>query len=303
LGSLLAGLPLHAAAQTANAARWWPGFIDARGKAFLELPDDGKLCAIARDALRKGAAAPGSAIALPLKIETLLPRGARLAFGVADADGAFSERVLTRVVAVARGDMKGACAYLAEAGADAPGVQVEEDRLAFGVHPPRTITFRAPTDGWKSYGAASVQAPDARFATAADTPPEWRARIAPLLSAPAEIFGQRFDAVLEAGRAAQPLALIGAIAIDAGGATYNTLNLVVREAVDAALFQAGPSGGIEHDRSASFAAQVAGSIDLDGDGVEEVVLRARYYSGGNLRILKFSKGTFTELRQTAYEGE
>ena len=72
---------------------------------------------------------------------------------------------------------------------------------------------------------------------------------------------------------------------------------------EAPLFQAGPSGGIERDRAGSYVAQVAGVIDLDGDGVDEIVLRARYFNGGNLKILKLVSGKLILARETAYEGE
>lgn len=296
-------------------ALWWPGFIDARGKAFLELSDDAKLCALARDALRKAAAAPGRVIALPVKVETLLPRDARLTFGVIDTQGVASERVMTRVVTIARGGDKGACAHIAEAGADAPRYVAEEDRTAFGVHPPRPLAFRAPLEAWRSYGAiASVANADARFAPAADAPAAWRTRVTAITASPAEIFGQRFAAVLTSGAATEALALNGAIAAEGNvaiasqsarsSATYNTVNLIVRDAVEGQpLFQSGPSGGIERNRAGSYVAQVAGTIDLDGDGVEEVILRTRFYSGGNLKILQWLNGKFVEVRQSAYEGE
>ena len=240
-----------------------------------------------------------------------MPRGARLAFGVTDGAGVSSERVLTRIVAIERGADQGACAHLAEAGADAPGYAVEEDRLAFGVHPPRPLNFRVPTLEWKSYGATGVVGAasgsagvDARFGAAADVPLLWRARVTPLLPASTDIFGQSFEAVLTAGRAAQPLALTGAFINQGGGATYNTLNLIVLENAGAALlFQSGPSGGIERNRAESFVAQVAGVVDLDGDGVDEIILRARYFSGGNLKILKLVSGKLILARETAYEGE
>ena len=292
------------------APLWWPGFIDAKGKAFLELPGDTKLCATARDALRRARLKPGGVIALPLKVEALLPRGARLAFGVTDVDGVSSERVMTRIVAIERGADKGACAHLAEAGADAPGYPIEEDRLVFGVHPPRPLNFRAPQAEWKSYGATGGSAAssgarvDARFAAAAGTPPVWRARVAPLLPGFTDAFGQSFEAVLESGRAAQRLTLIGAFVSEGGGTTYNTLNLIALDGVtEAPLFQSGPSGGIERSRALSYVAQAAGVADLDGDGVDEVVLRARYFSGGNLKILKYVSGKYLVVRETAYEGE
>ena len=233
---------------SAHAQLWWPGFIDARGKAFLELPDQAKLCRLAREQLASaartaGAAStagaadraralppaglePGRTVVLPLKIDSLLPRGARLTFGVIDTAGVTSERVFTHVVAIARGSDKGACAHLAEAGAAAtpPGYSVEEDRTAFGVHPPRPLSFRAPAEGWKSYGAAAaLPDSDARFAAAADAPPAWRARVLSAIAAPLEVFGQRFDAVLERGRAAVPLTLTGAIA---SAPEFDTLNLI-----------------------------------------------------------------------------
>lgn len=307
----------HAQAPVAadGKALWWPGFIDARGKVFLELADDANLCTLARDTVRRAAAKPGRVLPLPLKAETLLPQGARLVFGVIDTAGAASERVLTRIVTIARGADKGACAHLAEAGADVPGYVADEDRTAFGVHPPRPLAFRAPREAWRSYGAiASTMTADARFASAADAPAAWRTRITPIYASAAEIFGQRFAAVLSSGAAVETLALNGAIAADGiiaiesksnrSSATYNTVNLIARDAADGGvLFQAGPSGGIERSRAGSYVAQVAGTMDLDGDGVDEIILRARYYSGGNLKILKWLNGKFVEVRQSAYEGE
>ena len=300
----------QAPAQPLGPALWWPGFIDAKGKVFLELPADARLCALARDTLRRAKLEPGRVAVLPLKVESFLPRDARLTFGVTDAEGAASARVLTRVIAIDRVAEKGACAHLAEAGADAPGYVVEEDRLAFGVHPPRPLSFRAAKAEWKNYGSSGISSSgasiDARFAATADTPPGWRARVAPWLPGASDIFGQSFEAVLEARRPAQPLALVGGFVEEGGGATYNTLNLIVRDSVgagDAGLFQAGPSGGIERDRTGSYVAQVVGVIDLDGDGVDELVLRARYFSGGNLKVLKLVNGKFIVARDTAYEGE
>lgn len=308
-GAAHAQTPVALESKAAGKALWWPGFIDARGKAFLELAGDARLCALARDALRKAPPEAGRVIALPLKVEALLPRDARLTFAVIDTAGETSERVMTRVVTIARGTDKGACAHFAEAGADAPGYTVEEDRTAFGVHPPRPLAFRAPQNAWRSYGATADRAnADARFAPTAAAPSAWRARIAPVYASPAEIFGQRFAAVLERGAPAEALALNGAIAAEGAGArdgaTYNTVNLIVRDAVEGdPLFQSGPSGGIGRNRGGSFVAQVAGMIDLDGDGVEEIVLRVRFYSGGNLKILQFSNGKLIEVRQSAYEGE
>ena len=119
----------------------------------------------------------------------------------------------------------------------------------------------------------------------------------------AEVFGQSFVATLAANAAPQRLLLLGAIAEPA--AAYNTLNMIVQEeaAGAAALYQTGPSGGFERDRRGSFVGQVAGLVDLDGDGVDEILLRARYYAGGNLKILKLIKGRYVEAAQTAYEGE
>ena len=324
LAGTLAAAALLLPGTHAGAQLWWPGFIDARGKAFLELPDDVRWCGPARASARSGARTTGTAAAtntgeagsvalLPVKIETLLPRGARLTFSVIDTAGIASERVFTHVVAIAHGGGKGACAHLAEAGTAVPGYLAEEDRTAFGVHPPRPLVFRAPLDGWKSFGAAAnLPNIDARFSAAAEAPPEWRARVAPLMPAPLELFGQRFSAVLAPGRAAEPLLLTGAIAT---APEYDTLNLITRDdggaevrkeataGASVTLYQSGRSGGVEKNRSGSFVAQVLGALDLDGDGIDEIVLRARYYSGGNLKVLRLTAGKLIEVRGSAYEGE
>ena len=327
----------------ASAQLWWPGFIDTRGKAFLELPDDVRWCGPARAGAHSGArttgagakkgkgaegkgaakstsadtaantSAAGSVSVLPVKMESLLPRGARLTFSVIDTTGVASERVFTHVVAIAHGGGKGACAHLAEAGAAAPGYIAEEDRIAFGVHPPRPLVFRAPLDGWKSYGAAAeLPDSDARFSAAAEAPAEWRARVATRMAAPLELFGQRFSAVLTPGREAVALVLTGAIA---AAPEYDTLNLITRDGVasemqngatseaNVTLYQSGRSGGVEKNRAGSFVAQVLGALDLDGDGIDEIVLRARYYSGGNLKVLRLTGSKLIEVRSSAYEGE
>lgn len=321
-----------AAAQTATpaATKWWVGLIDQAGKAFLELPNDPRLCRLAAQA-RQARGAPtanGAVLPLALKPESFLPAGARLLFTVADERGS-AERVFTRVVALVRDEPEGACAYLAEAGADAPGYVVHEDRLAVAAHPARVLVLRVPVQDWKSYGAlgagtgagtgtsagASVIAtppappPDARFEAPAAMPAGWRQRVQPALPQPApaaaEVFGQAFTATLLANAAPQRLLLLGAIAEPA--AAYNTFNMIVQDVQEAAgaeaLYQTGPSGGFERNRRGSFVGQIAGVVDLDGDGVDEILLRARYYAGGNLKVLKLVKGRYVEAAQTAYEGE
>ena len=57
------------------AGGWWIGFIDARDRAFLEIPGDARACA-ARDAMaRRGM--PGSVLPTTLRPESQLPPGAR----------------------------------------------------------------------------------------------------------------------------------------------------------------------------------------------------------------------------------
>ncbi|CAN0510981.1 unnamed protein product, partial [Phaeothamnion confervicola] len=49
--------------------------------------------------------------------------------------------------------------------------------------------------------------------------------------------------------------------------------------------------------------QVAATLDLDGDGSDEVLLRARHYAGGNLMVLRWQGRGFVAVRQGGYEGE
>jgi len=337
----------HAGAQAALPAskpasgKWWVGLIDQAGKAYLELPNDPRLCRLAAEArqARGAPVASGAVLHLAVKPESFLPPGARLLFTVADERGS-TERVFTRVVALARDEPEGACAYLAEAGGDAAGYVVHEDRLAVAAHPPRPLALRAAAQEWKSYGAlgagtgastgagtgstASAGArvvaappaspPDARFEAPAAMPAGWRqhmqsafprAALQQPAPAAAEVFGQAFTATLTANAAPQRLLLLGVIAEPA--AAYNTFNMIVQDVQEAAgtaaLYQTGPSGGFERNRRGSFVGQIAGVVDLDGDGVDEILLRARYYAGGNLKVLKLIKGRYVEAAQTAYEGE
>jgi hypothetical protein len=142
-------------------------------------------------------------------------------------------------------------------------------------------------------------------------PPAWRERLTALLPGFTQAYGQPFSAVLAPGAPPQALTLIGAIndGADAAGTAraYNTLNLIVRggeESGNAApLYQSGPSGGTARNGGGSFVAQAVAAVDLDGDGVDEIILRARYYAGGNLKVLKLVAGRLLEIRQSAYDGE
>lgn len=310
--ALLCGGMAGAAAQPQGQSQWWVGFIDLHNRAFLEIPGDAKACA-ARDMLaRRGAG--GRVLTAPLRPESQLPPGSRLVFGVTDLAGVFAERVLTRVVAVAHEDegrrraLRAACWLLAEAGTDVPGYLVTEDRLAFGTHPPRALVVRAVDAAWRGYGPlADAPGADARFAPGADMPAGWRHRIATMMPAVAQAHAQPFTAILDPRRGPEPMVLIGAIddaaEASAVAGTYNTVNLIVRESREEVLYLAGPSGGVGKSYAASFVAQVAAVVDLDGDGVDELVIRARYFAGGNLKILKWSGSRYVEVRGTGYEGD
>lgn len=308
-GWLLAGCAGLAMAQA--SPRWWLGFMDTQGRVFLELPNDARLCA-AREALlrRTPNAPPGTVLQGTLKAGAQVPANARLAFGVTDLAGRHGEHVLTRVSALVRDDVarQGPCWFLAEAGTDAPGYVAQEDRLVFGTHPPRQLELRTVPDNWSSYGGAPADAPpDARFKSMDGLPAAWRERLAAPMPRYTQAFGQTFSAVLSAGGAPETLTLIGAIndapGAAGGGQAYNTLNLIVRDGLATPLYQSGPSGGTASNRAGSFVAQAVAAVDLDGDGIDEIVLRARYFEGGNLKVLKLVQGRLVEIRQTAYEGE
>jgi hypothetical protein len=315
----LAQMPAQAPARNAPPAnRWWLGFVDTRGHAFLELPADPRGCAaraalLKRSPLAAGAVASGVAISGAQGVprpEAQVPAGARLLFGVTDLRGQYAERVLPYSAVIGRDNdsVQGACWYLAEPGARAAGYVAEEDALAFGTLPPRRVTLRTAANDWKSYGAIAPDAKaDARFAAMDAAPPAWRARVEKLLPGYTQVYGQRLEAVLEKGGAPQPLLLIGAINDGDGpagkGEAYNTLNMIVSEREERPLYLAGPSGGVAQNRAGSFVAQAVVAVDLDGDGIDEIVLRARYFTGGNLKVLGLVKGRLAEIRQSAYEGE
>ena len=309
--ALLCVLSFAASAQ--NGSRWWIGFIDANDRAFLEIPMAGDGCPGRSSLVKKAALKPGDVLPAPLSAASQVGKDARLTFGVADLAGQNRERVLPRVVAIAREEESARlplpphCWFLAEAGSEVEGYRALEDRIAIGVHPPRALTVRTFEQDWKSYTALS--ATDARLLASQDVPAVLIERVAALLPQATLVHAQAFTAILDAARGPEGLWLIGAI--ERGDApaglpgTFNTLNLIVRGAAPLApvLYVAGPSGGIGRNRGGSFALQVAAVVDLDGDGNDELLVRARYYSGGNLKVLRWDGMRLVEVRQTGYEGE
>ena len=302
----LCGLLVGVSAQAQGAVQWWIGFVDTRNHAFLELPASREACAAREAAFKRAPQAAGTVLASAQKPDAFVPPGARLLFGVSDLRGRYVERVLPRVAAIARDDehQQGACWYFAEAGTEAPGYVAEEDTLAIATLPPRRLVLRIAPEDWRAYGSAVPT--DGRFAAMEGAPAAWRARVQKLLPGYTEVYGQSFSAVLEKGAAPQNLSLVGAID-DGKGEAYNTLNLILRggseKEGEAPLYLAGPSGGVAANRAGSFVAQAVAAVDLDGDGIDEIILRARYFSGGNLKVLKLVNGVLVEIRQSAYEGE
>jgi hypothetical protein len=304
---------LASGARAQVPAQWWVGFIDARDRAFLELAPDGTACA-ERDAAVARAALPAGAVLVSRRAAAgLVPTGARLTFGIADLAGRTGERVMTRVVAIVReGEgspalLQRPCWYLAEAGAEAPGYLAVEDRLAVGVHPPRALKVRGFDPQWRIIGEPGT--PGAVPAT--DGPASAWKRLEAALPGAAQRHAQPFEAVTDAGAAPRPMWLLGAVARGdapaAADGTYDTLNLIVAEDVTdaeaAILYQSGPSGGIRRNARGSFVVQVAAAVDLDGDGVDELLVRARHYAGGDLRVLKWNGARYVEARKSGYEGE
>lgn len=300
-----------AGALAQSPGRWWVGFIDANDRAFFEIPPGGRDCVERDAAVRRAATSPAAVVASSRSAGTLLPPGARLNFTVADIAGANSERVLTRVVAIVREDeahrpaLEPACWYLAQAG-EYPGTyRVAEDRLAVAVHPPRPVRLTAVDATWRSMSSA----PAGEAAAADDFPAAWQSLLAQAQPGAALWHAQPFRAVREVARGAEPLLLLGAVVAPDGApdnpATYNTVNLIVREAQLSGLplYQSGPSGGRARAAAESFVAQVAAVVDLDGDGVDELIVRARHYAGGALRILRWDGARYVEVRRTGYEGE
>jgi hypothetical protein len=299
-----------------GAGRWWLGFIDQAGRAFLEIPAEPRGCAERDRLVARLAPEPGIVLVSPRPAASLVPQGARLAFGVTDLDGNSTERVFARVAAIVREDERGraslqqACLFLVEAGADRPGHRALEDRLAIGVHPPRPLQVTRHDDGWRSFGGTpGVVGADKRFLAEAEAPGWARDLVRKYLPGASQFHVQPFSAVLSAGAVRESLWLIGGIQggelEPADPGAYNTINLIVGETAAGrrVYFQSGPSGGLGRDRAGSFVAQVAATLDLDGDGIDEVLVRARHYAGGSLMVLRRAGSGFAVVRKGGYEGE
>ncbi|MBL8383154.1 MAG: hypothetical protein JNM90_08780 [Burkholderiales bacterium] len=308
LAGAAAALALAATAQ--GPPRWWLGFVDETDRAFFELPTDARGCAERDQLVRRSGAPPGAVVVSRQAAGALVGEGARLTFGVTDLTGRTSERVMPRVVAIVREDerararLQQACWFLAEAGAESAAHRVVEDRMVLGVHPPRALAPRTFDHAWESFGGDGAAA-DPRFRPQAEVPEEARARVRTLLPEAERFHVQPFAARLAPGAAPTALRLIGAVAGDAGA--FNTVNLIVRDDAPGphagVVYRAGPSGGIGRDYAGSFVAQVVAAVDLDGDGVDELLLRARLYAGGHLLVLRWSGSVFEVVRRGAYEGE
>ncbi len=296
--------------------RWWLGFIDQSGRAFLEVPAEARSCGERDRLVTRSPPAPGEVLVSSRPAAGQVQKGARLAFGIADIRGEYDERVFTRIVAIGREDerlrpsLQPACLYLAEAGAERSVTPVQEDRVAVGVHPPRRIRISRHEDAWRNFGgSARTVGADSRFVAESDAPAWIPELVRRYLPGAVQFHGQPFDATLAVGAVPERLWLVGGIqdgdADPAQPGTYNTVNLIVRESspASAVLYRSGPSGGIGRDPGASFVAQVAATMDLDGDGIDEVLLRARHYAGGNLMVLRWQGRGFVVVRQGGYEGE
>ena len=309
-------LLLSATALADVPGRWWLGFIDQSGRAFLEIPGEARACGERDRLVARSSPAPGELIVSSRPAASQVQEGARLTFGVADLRGEYDERVFTRIVAIGRDDervrpsLQPSCLYLAEAGAERSGVPAQEDRIAVGLHPPRRVRISRHEDAWRNFGgSARTVGADSRFLAESDAPAWVPELVRKYLPGAGQFHAQPFDATLAVGAGPERLWLVGGIqdgeADPAQPGTYNTVNLIVRASSPASgvLYRSGPSGGIGRDRAASFVAQVAATLDLDGDGSDEVLLRARHYAGGNLLVLRWQGRGFVAARQGGYEGE
>ena len=300
-----------------SRADWWLGFIDARDRAFLEIPIAAGCPE--RDALvKRSGAQPGQVVTSRRRVAEFIAAGERLTFVVADAAASRGERVMTGVVAIvredegARGLLAPSCWYLAEAGTQVHAYMAREDRVAVGVHPPRALHLRIFEQTWQAFqGRPRHVSPTESEATDGQAPFWIAERINEWLPDASQIHVQPFNATLDPARGPEPMWLIGATARGDAAAsapgTFNTVNAIVRPGAAAApqapLYRAGPSGGLTFDRAGSFVAQIVAAVDLDGDGIEELLVRARYYAGGNLKVLRWNGHSYGVVREGGYEGE
>ena len=296
---------------------WWLGFIDARDRAFLEIPIAAGCPE--RDALVKRSGAPsGQVVPSRRRATEFIVAGERLTFVVADVAAGRGERVMTAVVAIVREDegvrglLAPACWYLAEAGTQVHAYVAREDRVAVGVHPPRPLHMLVFEQTWQAFqGSPGHSSPDGRGALDVQAPLWIAERINGWLPDASQIHVQPFNATLDPARGPEPMWLIGAIARGDAAAsapgTFNTVNAIVRPGTaavpQAPLYRAGPSGGLTVDRAGSFVAQIVAAVDLDGDGIDELLVRARYYAGGNLKVLRWNGHSYSIVREGGYEGE
>ena len=342
-GSLALLCVLLSALATAQEPRPEPfstGFVDSDGNLFIAQPDTKVRCAKRAATFksagslftRQGQVAVLESLATPQRMSGWIVDGSKAE--------AFSERALPLSVAIKREsnngiETHGPCGYLTaplqRRGVAITGQEADAQEASLVVARPMRagqvpVSARVPSEPWQTF-SNEVKVDSAQAAAPlTDLPEAWRAWLthpdvvkaaggadAPLLRNIAHVFGQPFSATLDPARGAEPLMLIGLISNTGPGAQYNTLWSIARVSsednrtrfVPLTLF--GPSGGEQRARDESIAPEVALVADLDGDGRDEIVLRARHFEGVSMRILSWqrskSEERFVQVHRSAYEGQ
>lgn len=328
--------------QEASAQPFFTGFADADGNHFIAQPLTRPACQ-ARDALMREAKGlierPGQVIVAPQREPER--RFAALVFDGKQAAW-LAPLALPLTVAIRREaslddkpgvmEQQGGCWYasapLQRAGQPITGTQAQAEEVALVVawNLPSTPTQIAPALrplplAWRTHaanpkeGAAQLTLPMAELPSTLRGWFEHPAVIARLGDAQGSyrkglthVFMQEFQAVLERSRGLEALQLIGTISATAGGAQYNvawSLNRVAG-ATDGALQPitiVGPAGDERRVPLNTYAPEVVFAADLDGDGIDELVLRARHYEGSSIRIGRLQGGVWTEVHRGIYEGQ
>jgi hypothetical protein len=312
------------------------GFVDDDGNAFVELPaalasceSRGTLLAANRAFATVGqpmyatelppptkgapsAKAADTRAALPAALAACQSALTNVADGTGQARPLRTERLalIARDASVeGKGELKGACWYATHApsknGQPVPASEVKAEEAQWLIAQPGKPApkVRPLVDNWQQFDMAPERLP-------ADAPlRDWlnsravRERLGAAYWAGIHtVYAQRFDLRLQAGQPAQPVALIGTIS-NAGGA-YVTWTAIVRLSGSApqVLFESGVQA------KGGYVAQAVAGVVLDGadapsaNSVESLVLRARYYEGGNYRIIGWQGGAMRDVFQSQYLG-
>lgn len=317
--SLWAAQPpgLERAAGAASAPPWRLGFADG-ARRFLEVPPTDELCEEKEGVLAEIAGGPctpeiadRAPVVLPQGKARALERSAlaaRREWWILDLEGRLFREEFPHLVGLYPEAGAAGCYYLASGAVAKDRSPVEGPAegglfFAFPDRPAPVPPVRRVAAEWELFGREDGELPARYVALLAG--PECRralgARQKAFAAELTEVFSQPFSAQIDRRGRPEALRLVGWAASGPKSGDLDTAWSVCRE-----------RGGrlqplaVVYEASADFAGkyrpEVVAAVDLNGDGVDELVLSANYDEGSGYKVFSWKGGRLVQVYDAAYFG-